>query len=231
MKILKYLMIIFLILPLPTYSYASTFGSLRISLIEGDVQVRTEDTGEWVPASINMPLGDGDRIWVPKGGRTELQLRDGSFLRLDEESALEVLTLEENSFQFYLTEGYVYANFRGVRGSLLQIDTPISSVRAYERANFRIDVHRDGYNNISVYTGSVNAENREGITRVYAGKTLSLREGTYAELFPLAPPDDWKRWNREGIANYLPGDLHPNICPKSFIPMPMILSKTDDGCK
>ncbi len=217
MKILKYLMIIFLLLPLPTYSYAATFGSLRISLIAGDVQVITEDTGEWVPASINMPLGEGDRIWVPEGGRTELQLRDGSFLRLDEESALEVLTLEENSFQFYLTEGYVYANFRGVRGSLLQIDTRISSIRAYEKSNFRVDVARDGYTDISVYAGSVNAENREGITRVYAGKTLSLREGTYAELFPLGPPDEWERWNmdrdRRFIAQrppsrYLPDELY-----------------------
>jgi hypothetical protein len=216
MKILKHIMIGFLLLLLPAYSYPSTLGSMHISLIEGDVQIRMEDTGEWVPASINMPLMDGDRIWVPEQGRTELQLRDGSFLRLDENSALEILTVEKDSFQFYLTEGRGYANFIGLRGSLLQIDTPESSIRAYDRSNFRIETTQDGYTEISVYTGIVYAENRDGRTRVDRGNTLSLRGGTYAELSPLGPPDEWERWNRERDrkvaerrppSHYLPDEL------------------------
>jgi len=99
MKMIKYLVLAFMLSYFPAVASGSTLGDLRISWIEGDVQVRTEDTGDWVPASINMPLMDGDRIWVPEGGRTELQLKDGTFLRLDEESALEILTLEDNSFQ------------------------------------------------------------------------------------------------------------------------------------
>jgi len=218
MKILKYLAIIFPLLLFPALSNPQALGSLRLSLIEGEVQIRTEDTGEWVPASINMPLFDGDRIWVPEGGRTELQLRDGTFLRLDENSALEILTVEKDSYQFYLTEGRSYANFRGLKGSILQIDTPVSSIRAYDRGLFRVDVTPDGYTDISVYQGSVNAENREGLTRVDAGKMLSLREGTYAELSPLPPPDNWERWNREKDRKlsarrpppqYLPEELYP----------------------
>ena len=197
MKILKYAVLVFMLFYLPAYSSGSTPGSLRISLIEGDVQVRTEDTGEWVPASINMPVFDGDQIWVPEGGRTELQLRDGTFMRLDENSALEILTVEKDSFQFYLTEGRSYANFRGLKGSLLQIDTPDSSIRAYDRSNFRIETTQDGYTDISVYRGVVYAEDRDGRTSVNGGNTLSLREGTYAELSPLGPPDEWERWNRK----------------------------------
>jgi ferric-dicitrate binding protein FerR (iron transport regulator) len=148
------------------------------------------------PASINMPLSDGDQIWVPEGGRTELQLRDGTFFRLDENSALEILTVERDSFQFYLTEGRSYANFRGWKGSLLQIDTPDSSIRAYDRSNFRIETTEDGDTDISVYRGVVYAENRDGRTSVNGGNTLSLREGTYAELSPLEPPDDWEKWKK-----------------------------------
>ena len=216
LKYMKYIMVLFLLLLLPAYSYPSPLGSLRISLIEGDVQIRMEDTGEWVPASINIPLMDGDRIWVPEGGRTELQLRGGSFLRLDENSALEILTVEEDSFQFFLTEGRGYANFGGLGGSLLQIDTPDSSIRAYDRSNFRIETTQDGYTDISVYLGVVYAENRDGRTRVDGGNTLSLRQGTYAELFPLGPPDEWERWNRERdgkfaerrpSSRYLPDEL------------------------
>ena len=123
MKILIYLPIIFALFLFPAYSYPQASGSLRLSLIQGDVQIRTEETGEWVPASINMPLFDSDRVWVPEGGRTELQLRDGTFLRLDENSALEILAVEKDSYQFYLTEGRGYANFKGLKGSVLQIGT------------------------------------------------------------------------------------------------------------
>jgi len=216
MKNFKLIVLLSILILFPAYSYPADLGFLRISLIDGDVQIKTEDTEEWVPASINMPLKDGDRIWVPEGGRTELQLRDGTSLRLDQKSALDILTIEKDSFQFYLTEGRVYANFRGLRDNLLQIDTPLSSVRSYDRSVFRIDISEDGYTDISVYRGSVYAENRDGKTTIDEGNTLSLREGTYAELAPLGPPDEWEKWNREKdrkfaerrpASRYLPDEL------------------------
>jgi hypothetical protein len=217
MKYFRFIVLLSILILFPVYSHPATLGFLRISLIDGDVQIKTEDTEDWVPASINMPPRDGNRIWVPEGSKTELQLRDGTSLRLDEKSALDILTIEKDSFQFYLTEGHVYANFRGLRGSLLQIDTQGSSVRTYDRSIFRIDISGDGYTDISVYQGSIYAENRDGRTRVNEGKTLSLREGAYAELAPLGPPDEWERWNRERDrkfaerrppSRYLPDELN-----------------------
>jgi hypothetical protein len=216
MKTLKLLVLISILIFLPGYGFSYSLENLRISLIDGDVQIKTEDTGEWVPASINIPLRDGDSVWVPEQGRTELQLIEGTLLRLDQESALEILTVEKNSSQFYLTEGRAYANFTGGRGSLLQIDTPLSSVRAYERADFRIDVNRSGQTTISVYRGLVYAESQSGKTRVEAGNALSVGQGNYAELSPLGPADEWERWNknrdrqlaqRKPPSRYLPEEL------------------------
>ena len=216
MKTLRLLILISVLILLPGYGFSYSLENLRISLIDGDVQINTEDTGDWVPASINMPLRDGDRIWVPDQGRTELQLIEGTLLRLDQESALEILTVEKNSSQFYLTEGRAYANFKGSSGSLLQIDTPLSSVRAYERADFRIDVNRSGQTTISVYRGLVYAESQSGKIRVEAGNALSVAERNYAELSPLGPADEWERWNnnrdrqlaqRKPPSRYLPEEL------------------------
>ncbi len=197
MKICKLIFITLILSLLPAYAYSSAPGLLRISLVQGDVQVKTEDTSEWVPAAINMPLRDGDRLWVPESGRTELQLRDGTYMRLDENSSFEILTLGKDSFQFYLTTGHAYVNFRGLRDSVLQIDTPVSSIRAYCRSKFRIDLSRDGYTDISVLKGTVYAESRSGRTRVSAGNTLSVGEDFFADLSPLGPSDEWERWNGE----------------------------------
>jgi hypothetical protein len=216
MKSWKMIFIPLVLLLLPAYSYSTTLGDLRVSFLEGDVQVKTEDTSDWVPAAINMPLRAGDRLWVPDGGRAELNLRDGTYVRLDQGSALDILATEGDAFQFYLSTGHAYVNYRGQRSRVLQLDTPASSVRAYDRSRFRIDVSSDGYTQVSVLTGSVYAESRNGKTRVSSGKTLSLRDDTYADLSPLGPSDEWEQWNgerdrrlseRRYSSQYLPDEL------------------------
>jgi Family of unknown function (DUF6600)/FecR protein len=217
MKMVKCFAFLVILFFIPAYSFSSSFEFMQINLMDGDVQIRTEDTEEWVPASINMPLRDGDRVWVPEGGKLELRLRDGTYLRLDERSALEVLTLDKDSSQFYLTEGHAYANFKGQKGSVLQMDTPVSSIRVYERSIFKVDLSEDGLNQISVLKGSVDVESQSGKTTVKSGYTLTLEDETYAELSPLGPPDDWERWNmerdrrlaeRRPPPSYLPEELY-----------------------
>jgi hypothetical protein len=197
MKRIKIMFLVCLILLLPSYVSASDLGGMRFSYIRGDVQVRTDDTDDWVPASINMPLRDGDRIWVPEDGMAELQAKDGSYLRLAEKSALEILTLDENSYQTFLTEGRLYANFIGGKDSLLQIDTPASSVRAYERSKFNVDVSERGPVNVAVFRGEVYMENSDGRISVESGQTLTLGDGNDSEMSTLGSPDEWERCNWE----------------------------------
>ena len=201
---------------LPLNVFAAGLGELRVRLLDGDVQVKTQDTGEWVAAAINMPLASGDRLWVPARGRAELQARDGSYVRLDEFSALEILTLERDSYQFYLTSGRTYVNFKGRRDYFLQLDTPIAALRVYDKAAFRVDVADDGDTRVTVIKGAVEAENRHDRLRVSAGKTLLLRDDARPERFAAAPPDEWERWNtrrdkefheRRESARYLPDEL------------------------
>jgi len=218
MKRLMTIFLISLILLPAVCASASDLGGMRFSFIRGDVQVRTEDTGDWVPASINMPLREGDRIWVPEDGTAELQTKDGSYLRLADRSALEILTLDSDSYQTYLTEGRLYAYFRGGRDSLIQIDTSLSSVRAYERSKFNLDVPERGPVNVSVIQGEVDVENRDGRIKVASGEMLSLGEGAYSEKSTLGAPDEWERWNwdrdreiaeRRPPSRYLPEELQP----------------------
>ncbi|MHB8883112.1 MAG: DUF6600 domain-containing protein [Thermodesulfovibrionales bacterium] len=195
---LRSLMFALVMFLLPSVGAAADLGMLRVSLLEGEVQFSNEETGDWVPASVNMPLKEGDRLWVPERGRLEIMFRDGSSLRLDERSSLEVLTVEQDSLQFYLNEGYVYMNFRGGQGSVVQLDTPAIAIRTYERSTFMVEVQSDADTRIAVFKGSVYAESRSGRTRVAGGKSLRVEgDNTYANLTPLGPVDAWERWNRD----------------------------------
>ena len=199
----------------PAHSYSSILDSLYIRHIDGDVQIKTEDTEDWVPAAINMPLSEGGRVWGPDAARVELQLKDGTYLRMNENSSLDILTLDKNSFQFYLGTGQAFVNFMGLKGSVLQIDTPVSSVVAYDKAYFRIDLSANGQMQVSVFKGIVYAENKNDRIKVDSKNTLTLRDNR-TELAGLGPVDDWERWNRDrdakfvehkGPSKYLPEEL------------------------
>jgi hypothetical protein len=196
MKTLKLIFLVLAVLLLPGYAHALDLGSVRISFLEGDVQMRTTEAGDWFPAAINTPLDEGDELWVPEGGRIEFQLNSGTSVRLDQNSALQILTLDRTSSQFYLSEGHMYVDYNAPRGNVIQFDTPVSSLRVYDRSVFRVDVP-DQYTDVSVFRGWVDAEGRDGNTRVNAGRALTLGYGREGELAPVGRSDDWQNWNTE----------------------------------
>ena len=174
MKIIKRVIIMIVLLLVPGYALAENPGYMRISLIEGDIQIKTPDADDWGIASVNTPLAEGDQLWVPQDGRVELQLNTGAYIRLDENSALQVLSMDEDSSQFYLSQGYAYIYYdTPVSGGMIQIDTPDASTRAFDKAIFRIDMSEQ-YTDVAVYKGYVETENNVGKTEIYEGQMVSL---------------------------------------------------------
>ena len=157
MKILKTVMLVVVLLLVPVYALSANLGYMRISLIEGDVQIKTPEAGDWGYASINTPLAEGDQVWVPQDGKVELQLNTGTYVRLDQNSALQILSMDYDSSQFYLSQGNAYIYYAAPRGSVIQVDTPDVSTRAFDRAIFRIDVW-DRYTSAAVYKGYVETD-------------------------------------------------------------------------
>ena len=67
----------FILFMVPVLAYPAGLEQLRLSLIDGDVQISSDDHPDWFPASVNMPLKEGDRIWVPDGGRARYRQMKG----------------------------------------------------------------------------------------------------------------------------------------------------------
>ena len=195
---------------------AADLGSARISLIKGDVQIYTADTQEWVAASINMPLQEGDRLWVPEGARSEVQLQGDIFIRLGSATSFDILALQEESFQFYLNGGHAYINNRKGGVDYIQVDTPLSSVGCYDNSLVMIDVAENGATDVAVIKGYAAAETRSGKTRVESGSELHIGSDMMAELSPLAPPDEWENWNREQDKKLAAGNRSLRYIPEEL---------------
>jgi hypothetical protein len=195
MKLLKTVLIATLLILLPAYAFSSNLGYMRISLMEGDVQIKTQEAADWGLASINAPLEEGDQLWVPEGGRLELQLNTGAYIRLDQDSAIEILSIDQSSSQLYLSQGHAYIYHNAQAGNVIQVDTPDASTRAFDRTAFRIDIPNQ-YTDVAVYNGYVETENRVGTTRINQDEMLSLSQDSNGEVSPMGPPDEWEQWNK-----------------------------------
>jgi hypothetical protein len=99
--------------------------------------------------------------------------------------------------QVGVPQGRVYVNYAGssVQNSVFQVDTPVTSIMSYGPSRFEVDIHEDGYTEVSVLNGSVNVQSQNGSTTVDAGTMLSMGSNQIAELSPMRPEDAWISWN------------------------------------
>jgi FecR protein len=181
---------------IPAISHAFEAGFARISMIDGEALVRTEESSEWLPAAVNTPLYEGDSIWSPEGGRVEIQLQNGSYLRLNDSTSIDVVVLDKDFQQVHLGMGHVYVRTGRIGANGLQIDVNDTSLKVYDKARFRVDLAEDGDEEIALFKGDAYVEGNDGRTRLRTGELLAV-EGSRSELAPLNPPDEWERWNRD----------------------------------
>lgn len=217
MKTLRIVPLLLVLVLTPVLAFSAEYGRARIGFLSGDVQIQTADTPEWLPAATNTPLRDGDRVWVPPGARTEVQILGGAIIRLDAFTSLDALSLVGDNIQLFLNSGRAYINNRRYGIDSVQVDTPLSSIVCRDDSLAMIDVAENGATEISVLRGDAYAETMNGKIRIPGGNTLLIREDLRAELYPLAAGDEWGAWNRERdrtlagageSLRYLPNELN-----------------------
>ena len=169
-------------------------GDVHLRALQGDVLIKIGE-GDWVPAAVNTPVQQGDRIWVPEDAKAELLHRTGSIVRLDSTTALEVLGIEKDACQFYISTGHAYLNALWSDESVLVIDTPSLSFRSSQASAFRVDVNDNGETEASVFNGQIRADFDEGQVTIRAGERFLVRNGGWSEVRRLRASDEWERWN------------------------------------
>lgn len=217
MKALKALLIVFAVFLPFGQVFSAPSGTAYLSFMEGDVQIRLDGESGWVPASINTPVLAGQGIWVPEGGRTEILLRNGTALRLNGGTALEILTFDERNVQVHLAMGRAYVRYPGEDGGLFRMDTDMATLSPDAESAFDVKISEENAcAEIAVLLGAVSVDNGVRQTGVNAGQVLSLKGEQYAEVSPLGSLDEWQKWNvdRDGryaspgtSSQYLPEEL------------------------
>lgn len=172
----------------------------RLNLTEGAVSFAPADDADWTAAELNRPLTSGDRLWTGPGARSELHI-GSTAIRMDEQTSLDFLALDDNVAQLRLAQGTLQLRVRTLfEGQRLELDTPNLAFVISQPGDYRLDV------NPASDTTRVVAQSGGGVIYGSSGEVVNLGSQQQASftgtrLAPAAPGaarlDDFDQWAAE----------------------------------
>src|SRR2546422_4539432 len=116
----------------------------RLSFVGGSVSFRPGDVDDWVAATVNYPLHDGDHLWTDSDARAEITVGSTAF-RLAPQSAFGFLALDDRTVQVRLSQGSLNVRVRDLDDDeSFEIDTPSGAVSLLRTGVYRVDVDTTG---------------------------------------------------------------------------------------
>ncbi|MGI8961988.1 MAG: DUF6600 domain-containing protein [Bryobacteraceae bacterium] len=170
----------------------------RLSIAQGDINVKRGDSGDLVTAVVNAPLLAQDHVQTAAGSRGEVQLDYANMIRLAPNTDIGFADLEYHRYQVQLGAGSII--YRVLRDSEAQaeIDTPSVAVRPIQQGDYRISVLDDGSTEITVRSGELEVYSPHGTEHLQAGRTMLVRGDSSDPEFQMADqraPDQFDEWS------------------------------------
>ena len=159
----------------------------RLAAVDGEVWLYDTESREWVAAARNRPLTQGERLAVSAGGSAELQV-GASALRLDGDTEIEAVRLDDERLQFALTRGSVALQVQAAElAADLEVFTPEARFLPLRAGLYRIDRRADTSSG-TTWRGLLRATTRELVLTVEPGRRLELGPDAGAAAARWSPP-------------------------------------------
>lgn len=181
----------------------STVRAVRISDVEGMVQVYQGDEVAFEQAQPNMPAVEGMRFVTGDNGRLEIQFEDGSVARVTPDSSIRLTLLRRNSDGSTVTQvdalaGLSYYELNS-RGGQYSVHFGPDTATPVKDAVFRVGLDSEPYQ-LAVMHGAVHVDDGQVISLdVHPSQTFQLdpgQPGEYTVAENLAA-DSWDQWNSD----------------------------------
>ncbi|WP_394755114.1 DUF6600 domain-containing protein [Rhodoferax sp.] len=190
----------------------------RLAFTLGAVSFSPVGENDWVEATVNRTLANGDRLWVDAHARAEVEL-GGSMIRLNANTGVSVLNLDDRITQLQLTQGSLSVRVRHLApDQLIEIKAPNLALTLRQAGDYRIAVDPDGHaTDVIVRSGQAEVLGQGAAYTVDARQAYRFNRPdlrTYNSLD--APPlDEFDQWalNRDRVfdnsrsARYVSSDV------------------------
>jgi len=171
----------------PSASAEAVPNAARIQRVEGQVALNNSDAGntqtdDWIPATENQPFSVGDRIYTRDNSRTSLAFTGRNFARLNPNTSLDVLALDDRRTQLALRDGSAVFDVGYLNsGDLFEVATPYGAVDFQQPGLYNVGIDK-GQVLISVLSGLAQVVGLGGSGQISKGELLTLAGTTAAEV-------------------------------------------------
>ncbi len=193
-------------------------GVARLSIVQGDVNVKRGDNGELVAAIVNAPLMAQDHVQTAPGSRAEVQLDYANLIRLAPNTDVGFSDLEYHRYQLQLGAGTIIYRVLRNQDAQVEIDTPSIAFRPAGDGEYRLSVLDDGTTQITVRSGAGEIFGPRGSEQLQAGRTTLVRgnpsDPEFQTTYEIARDqfDDWSaNRDRELLASQSYRYVSPDV--------------------
>lgn len=171
---------------------------VRLSDVQGSVQIDKNTGMGFENAFLNLPITQGAQVRTQDRGRAEIEFEDGSTLRLTPNTTVQFSTLSlsdagKRISEINVVEGMAYVNWLGK--DELALNFSREKLTLDRAAHFRVETSTE-VADLAVFKGDVNVEGPAGNVVVEKKKTATFATAdndkyTLANKVEEAPLDSW----------------------------------------
>jgi hypothetical protein len=170
-------------------------NAARIQRVDGEVaisnalyannangQTNSDSNTQWIAASANQPFSVGDRIYTRDNSRTSLAFTGRNFARLNPNTALDVIALDDRRTQLALRDGSAIFDVGYLApGELFEVGTPYGAVDFDQPGLYSVGLNNGGAL-VSVLSGLAQVVGLGGSGEISKGEMLTLLGATAAQV-------------------------------------------------
>ncbi|HXQ64834.1 MAG TPA: DUF6600 domain-containing protein, partial [Steroidobacteraceae bacterium] len=169
----------------------------RVGVALGLVSLQPAGSDTWIGDVLNRPLTTGDKLWVDRESRVELDVGSAT-VRLGSETGVELLNLDDRTTQLKLTVGTLSMRVRTLGpDQTFEVATPSAAVSLLEPGDYRVDVNEAGDAlTVAALRGQVAVTAGNDAVTLSAGEELQYSGGELADagITSLSPADAFDQW-------------------------------------
>jgi hypothetical protein len=176
---------------------------VRLSDVQGDVQIDRNAGQGYEKAFLNLPITQGVKLQTKGDGRAEVEFEDGSTLRVTPDTviAFPQLSLRDSGAKVsavHLQEGNAYINFAGMKDDEFTLTFGHEKLSLAHAAHLRIGMG-DTVATVAVFNGDVRVEGDSGTVGVSKNHTAAfdLTDGDRYTLAKNLEPDPYDTWDKQ----------------------------------
>jgi hypothetical protein len=150
-------------------------GVARVSVVQGDVNIRRGDNSQLSAATVNAPLLGQDHLETAPGSRAEVQLDGANLIRQAPNTDIGFVALAYERYQVQLGIGTIILRVLRDSSAQLELDTPSVALRPLGQGEYRISVFDNGTSQVTVRSGRLEMSGPNGSQNVDAGHSVLVR--------------------------------------------------------